>query len=92
MCRALHPLCNYGINDETTAIGGGSSWGHGVSLSAGFSLTKDIFFGSLKKTQDSLAFVNKMQGLNTSTLQRMTPRREYDDREAHPKSSWGRDR
>jgi hypothetical protein len=43
--------------------------------------------GNLKTTQDILAFLSKMQGLETSRSQNQRPRREYDGREANPRPS-----
>jgi len=34
--------------------------------------------GNMKTTQDTLAFLNKMQGLETTRSQHTRPRREYD--------------
>ena len=46
--------------------------------------------GNLKTTQDSLAFLGKMQGLENLRSQHGRPRREYDDRDANPKPWRGR--
>ena len=34
-CRALYPLCKYGINAEPTSVGGGPSWSHDRAFSDG---------------------------------------------------------
>jgi hypothetical protein len=46
--------------------------------------------GNLETTQEALAFLSKMQGLETTRFQHTRPRREYDEREAYTKPSRGR--
>jgi len=46
--------------------------------------------GNLKTTQDSLAFLGKMQELENLRSQHGRPRCEYDDRDANPKPWQGR--
>jgi len=41
---------------------------------------------NLKTTQDALAFLSKMHGLEATRLQHIRPRREYDERDANPKA------
>ena len=40
----------------------------------------DMVCGNLKKTQDALAFLSKMHGLEATRLQHTRPRREYDEK------------
>jgi hypothetical protein len=49
-----------------------------------------MFCGNLKTTQDVLAFLSKMHGLEATRVQHTRPRREYDERDANPKVSRGR--
>ena len=45
---------------------------------------------NLKTTQDALAFLRKMDGLEATRLQHIRPRREYDEGDANPKALWER--
>ena len=45
--------------------------------------------GNLKTTQESLAFLGKMQVLENLRSQHGRPRREYDDHDANPKPRRG---
>jgi len=49
-----------------------------------------MVFGNLKITQDALAFLSKMYGLETTRLQHMRPRQEYDERDTNPNALRGR--
>jgi len=49
-----------------------------------------MVFGNLKTTQDALAFLSKMYGLETTRLQHMRPRQEYDERDTNPNALRGR--
>jgi len=46
--------------------------------------------GNLKTTQEALAFLSKMRGLETTRLQHTRPRLDYEERDGNPKPSRGR--
>jgi hypothetical protein len=49
-----------------------------------------MVYGNLKTTQDTLAFLGKIQGLENLRSQHGRQHREYDDRDANPKPWRGR--